>query len=128
VEGAAMPKVVKKIESWGKRKGISGKVSDILLTAVKKKMSFSEIAESAGCSPQALRYQLRKIGVNSFKQKFEERVKELGYSNVREFFTNKDNVYKSMKELSQVTGFCYPTVSKYYHKFVAEAKSSMENK
>ena len=121
-----MPSVVAKIESWGRKAGLTGDATKILLKASRKNLMFSEIAKSAGCSPQALRYQLQKIGINSFKPKFDDKVKELGYKDTKDFFTDKKNVYKTLKELSDITGFCCPTVSKYYHKFVEEIKSAQE--
>jgi hypothetical protein len=121
-----MPRVVAKIESWGRKAGLSGDVHKILLKAARKNMMFSEIAKSAGCTPQALRYQLQKVGINSFKPRFDDKVKELGYADVRDFFTDKKNVYKTMKELSDMTGFCCHTVSRYYHKFVEEVKAAQE--
>jgi len=117
MEGARMPSVVSKIVAWGKRSRLSGDASEILRQAVKKNIRFSDIANSAGCSPQALRYQLKKIGINSLKPKFEERIRAIGYKDLKEFFTG-DNAFKTMKELAEGTGFCCPTVSKYYHKFV----------
>jgi hypothetical protein len=126
MEGAAMPSIASRIESWGKKEGLSGNLVKILHRAASKHLMVSEIAKSAGCSPQALRYHLQRIGINSLKPKFEDKVKELGYEDVRAFFTDKKNVYKSMKELADLTGFCCPTVSKYYHKFVEEAESIEE--
>ena len=121
-----MPNVVAKIESWGKKEGLIGDAYKILRKAASKRLMFSEIARSAGCTPQALRYQLQRMGINSFKPSFEDKIRELGYEDVKDFFTDKENVYKSMKELSDITGFCCPTVSKYYHKFVEEAESIEE--
>lgn len=123
-----MPGVVARIESWGKKEGMAGSITKILRTAVRNRLMFSAIAESAGCSPQALRYQLDRLGINTFKPTFESRVQELGYKDVKDFFTDKKNVYKSMKELSEITGFCCPTVSRHYHKFEAEAALSQEKK
>lgn len=119
-----MPSVVNKIQLWGKRKKISGGVDKILQKAVQKHLSFSEIANSVGCSTQALRYQLKKIGVSSIKPKFEDKIKEIGYKDLKEFFTG-DNAFKTMKELAKETGFCCPTISKYYHEF---ANTLMERK
>jgi len=106
-----------------KRSGKRHNVEEYLRKQLRTGKSTSQIAEELDCSVPSIRYWMSKYGLSSKRPTFRERLKEMGYSTLRAFFTDKKNAFKSFKQLGKETGFCYPTVSQHYYEFLEEMKN-----
>lgn len=91
-----------------------------------KRGNVVEIAKLFSCTPEAVYYWLKKFGLYRPKESFDVAIRRLGYSDARAFF--KKNWNLSFKELAKMLGMSYPTVSKYYRRFLNEMISSGEVK
>lgn len=106
-----------------KRSGKRHDVEEYLCAQLGNGVSISRIAEDLDCSVPAVRYWMAKYDLKVRRLDFRERLRALGYPNLKAFFTDKNNAFKSFKQLGKDTGFCYSTVSQYYYEFLEEKKN-----
>jgi len=114
-----MASIRKKIEDWGKSNIENEDIQVVLNALVVKGMGDYDIARLFDCSVPAMRYWLRSFSLSKAKPTFEDRLKSLGYRDLKDFFTRPGNRQgeKTFKDLGKETGFCYSTVSKWYRHF-----------
>jgi hypothetical protein len=119
-----MGSVREKIENWGKKNIDNPDVEYVLkYLRTKKKLDHRGIAKVFACSVPTIRYYLSKLSLINKKARFTERLNELGYKDLDDYFTSPKNTHRRLKELAKELGFCYPTVSKYYHAFRTEKEA-----
>jgi transposase len=126
-----MALVKNRIEAWGERHLKNKDVRKILQYLISKRgMTERDLADKFDCTVPAVRYWLKDGKMLNPKSTFEERIQELGYKSLRDFFTRPGNRNgeKTLKQLAKETGFCYPTVSKWRREFLAQNGLCLENR
>jgi len=116
-----MASVRNKIEAWGKDNGVGPSLKRIIK---KLKNTYSErvLSEMFGCTVSAVRYWFKECEILRTRPTFKERLSELGYPSLHAFFTDPRNIQgrRTLRQLARETGFCYPTVLKWYKVFLKE--------
>jgi hypothetical protein len=118
-------RVRKDLAAWGKRNVGSDDLKVVLDEMhEKRQMSQKQIANKFKVPLPSIRYWLKKHGLlrEDERRSFSRSVKQLGYRDVADFFTDPNNVRKTLRQLSDDTGFCTVTVSQWYNKFLGEKR------
>lgn len=117
-----MPQVKERILKYGKRKYKTENIKTILKKMKKEGFSDRELSEKFKCTVPAIRHWLKKLGLLKPRPRFPEWLQQEGYKSLAAFFRHPKNVEKTFKELSKETGYCYPTISHWYHVFEQESE------
>lgn len=116
-----MPQVREKIVAYGKKKYNTEDMARILRRLKKEGYSDKELANMFGGTVPAIRHWLVKLNILEPRPRFPAWLEQNGYETLSDFFSHPDNAGKSFKELAEKTGYCYVTVSYWYHVFEKEA-------
>jgi len=120
-----MGRVRKEMAAWGKRHLKTPEPRAVLVELhQKRRMSQKQMADKFKTPLPSIRYWLKKYGLlrEDEHRTFSGAVKELGYKDAADFFTDPNNVRKTIRQLSEDTGFCTVTVSQWYNKFLGEKR------
>lgn len=116
-----MAQVSDRILAYGQEKYNTDSMRKTLWVLKKEEgLSDKEIAEKFGGTVPAIRHWLKKLNLLKPRPRFQEWLEQNGYSTLEEFFSHPDHVDRSFKELAKKTGYCYATVSHWYHVFEKE--------
>lgn len=115
-----MPQVKDNIQDYGKKKYKTDDLKKILVRLRKDGFSDQDLAEQFGGTVPAIRHWRKKLGLLEPRPRFPEWVQQQGYKDFKDFFRSPKNAGKTFKELARETGYCYVTISTWYHAFEKE--------
>jgi len=115
-----MPQVKEHIQEYGKKKYKTDDLKKILKRLGTDGFSDQELAEKFGGTVPAIRHWKKKLGLLEPRPRFPEWVTQNGYDGLKSFFQHPKNVEKNFKQLAKETGYCYVTISYWYHIFEKE--------
>jgi len=115
-----MPQVRERIHAYGQKKYNTNSMRKTLQLLKKDGLSDKKLAKMFGGTVPAIRHWLKKLNLLKPRPRFPEMLKQQGYPTLRSFFAHPKNYGKSFKELAKETGYCYVTVSYWYHVFEKE--------
>ena len=113
-----MAQVKDSIQKFGKRKYKTDDLKEILRRLEEDGISDQFLAEKFDATVPAIRHWKKKFGLLDPRPRFPEWVKEQGYKDYCDFF--RKNAGKTFKQLAKESGYCYVTVSTWYHAFAKE--------
>lgn len=122
-----MAMLKEKLQKHGRKYFNTGSIREVLRKFRAKGLTERDVAEKFDCSVPAIRHWLKKCKLLKPRMRFPDKIKEMGYSSLASFFKAPENRHPvSFKEIAKRTGFCYVTVSYWYHEFEKELKPKGE--
>jgi len=93
-------------------------VSEVVAVGGSTQDAVHTIADRFGVSRELVRYHLKRLGLHVTRTSFKEKIGQLGYKHVYEFF--RGNRGRTKTELAQMTGFTIPAVTYWQEEYLRE--------